>query len=207
MLIAIIICYTYGLTCLISSPWTEPKEAIPTMIGYGITFTIIATILTIIKIRKNNKEKKQTIEYNSNKTDWYDLKTRKQQRFIKKQFITNCEMEYGMAIKKAIPENYILRPQICLASIIEKIDGSKYANELFRIIDFGIFDKNNNILLLIEINDNSHQQHHRIARDIKVKEICTEANIPLITFWTKYGIDEQYIERRIKECLEDLHAA
>ena len=82
-----------------------------------------------------------------------------------------------------------------------------YVNELFRIIDFGVFDKEDNIILLIEINDSSHRLYHRRKRDEKVKEICAEAEIPLLTFWTEYCINEQYIERRINECLDELHVA
>lgn len=161
------------------------------------------------KLKRNQKEgirvNQNQDEYNANKEDWYDLKAKKQKRYMKKRFITDCEMKYGYAIKKAIPEELILRPQICLASILNKSGNHVFANELFKIIDFGVFDKNSNILLLIEINDSSHEQYYRVQRDNKVKNICAEANIPLITFWTKFGIDEQYIQKRINECLEDLH--
>ena len=67
-----------------------------------------------------------------------------------------------------------------------------------------MFDKEFNIIFLIEINDESHNKRYRIARDYKVKDICADAEIPLITLWTKYGVDEYYIKKRILEELEKI---
>lgn len=51
-------------------------------------------------------------------------------------------------------------------------------------------------ILLIEINDKTHNEKARIARDYKVKDICQAANLPLITFWTDYGVNQEYIQKR-----------
>jgi len=40
------------------------------------------------------------------------------------------------------------------------------------------------ILLLIELNDSSHNDIQRRKRDIKVREICEKAGIRIITFYT-----------------------
>ena len=56
---------------------------------------------------------------------------------------------------------------------------TKYHTELFRNIDFGIFNKDFELLLLIELNDKSHIQRNRKIRDRKVKNILKECNIPL----------------------------
>lgn len=76
-----------------------------------------------------------------------------------------------------------------------------YHNELFRNIDFGIFDKSYNLKLLIEINDKTHTLSDRRERDKKVRTICAKANIPIITFRTSYGINEEYIEKRLHKYL------
>ena len=65
-----------------------------------------------------------------------------------------------------------------LASVIQK-ENTKYRTELFRNIDFGIFNKDFELLLLIELNDKSHIQRNRKIRDRKVKNILKECNIPL----------------------------
>ena len=116
-----------------------------------------------------------------------------------KKLLTQTEIKFFDALKIATNENYILLPQINLASIIERVDEHKYQNELYRNIDFAIFDKFYNPIVLIEINDRTHKDKKRIARDIKVKEICNNANISLITFWTEYGINQEYINKRIAE--------
>lgn len=133
--------------------------------------------------------------------DLYPTEINIDKKYRKKKLLTNCELEYKKAIDKYLPAKYKLLPQICLASVVEKLDENKYANELFRIIDFGVFDCNYNLKLLIEINDNTHHNKYRIARDYKVKEICKEAEIPLIIFWTEFGIDEYYIQKRLDELL------
>ena len=92
----------------------------------------------------------------------------------------------------------ILVPQVNLASMITKVSNSKFNTELFRNIDFGIFNADySKLLLLIELNDESHNNSHRKKRDIKVHEICNKAGIKLITFYTKYSNEKEYVKGRI----------
>lgn len=118
-----------------------------------------------------------------------------------KPLLTECEREFGRAIKTCTPIGFIVIPQVCLAAVIKKTDINRYANELFRIIDFGIFDRNFNITCLIEINDLTHLRKERAARDRKVRRICKAAEIPLITLWTDHGVQKDYIQKRITEAL------
>ena len=95
--------------------------------------------------------------------------------YQQKEFMTESE-QYFYNILKEIEKEYDVKvqPQINLASIIEKTTKHKYANELFRNIDFGIFDKNySKLLLAIEINDSSHYRTDRIIRDKKVDKILS----------------------------------
>ena len=55
------------------------------------------------------------------------------------------------------------------------------------------------VLLLNELNDDSHNEYRRKQRDIKVKKICDKAGIKLITFYTKYSNEKDYVQNRIKE--------
>ncbi len=124
---------------------------------------------------------------------------------LKNSLMTKTEKDFYLAIYQALPDNYILQPQVNLATIIKKIDNKPFQNELFRNIDFCIFDFDFKPIALIEINDKTHStQRSRQARDYKVKEICLKANIPLITFWTSYGINQEYINKRIKEVLNTI---
>ena len=120
----------------------------------------------------------------------------------KSSLMSKTEKEFYYAIKKVLPEQFILQPQVNLASIIRKTTAERYQNELFRNIDFCILDSNFKPVALIEINDSTHiTEKGRQARDYKVKEICQSANLPLIIFWTSYGINPAYIEKKIKEII------
>jgi|GEM_PF-825406 len=116
--------------------------------------------------------------------------------------MTDCEKKFFTAFSNILGDTYILQPQVNLASIIHKDSESKYQNELFRNIDFGVFDREYTLKLLIEINDPTHKHPDRIERDKKVRAICDKAGIPLIAFWTQYGVNEHYIRNRLAKYLD-----
>ena len=104
---------------------------------------------------------------------------------LKKELLTITEKKYYYIIKETFKEYEVL-PQIALSSIIEKIKNFKneYQNELNKVIDIGIFEKQTlRPLLLIEINDKSHLNFKRTKRDAKLLDICNNAGIKLIFFW------------------------
>ena len=107
---------------------------------------------------------------------------------LKNCIMTKNEISYFHAIMKSLPNGYHLQPQVNLASVINRTDNSKFHNELFRNIDFLILSSDFKPIAFIEINDSTHNDPSRIKRDQKVKEICEEAGISIINFWTKYGL-------------------
>ena len=119
--------------------------------------------------------------------------------YIPKQFLTNYEYDFLTKFIDLEDELHInIVPQVNLASIIQKVSNSRFNTELFRNIDFGIFSADySKVLLLIELNDESHNNFHRKKRDIKVHEICNKAGIKLITFYTKYSNEKEYVKGRI----------
>lgn len=119
-----------------------------------------------------------------------------------KSIMTKFEIEFYKKLSIAVPDGYLIQCQIPLSSIIKKISDNRYANELYRTVDFGIINKSTfEIELLIELNDKTHLEGKRQYRDIKVKQICNEVNIPLITFWSNYENKIDYIKQRIKTYL------
>lgn len=146
------------------------------------------------------KKRKSHINNNNDATEKNPITEQTVTNYIlKKSLITDGEKVYFETIKKIIEPQYVVQPQINLASIIDKNSTDRFRNELFRNVDFGIFDQSYKPLVLIEINDESHVTPERKERDKKVKAICTNAGIPVITFWTKFGVDEDYIKKRLSE--------
>lgn len=139
----------------------------------------ILKYLGLIK-EKQEKEKKETI-------------------YIQKPIMTEYEYKFYQMLKE-LEDKYIVVPQLNLAAIAKKINNNKYYSELFRNIDFAIFSKDyKSLLLLIEINDQSHEKYKRKDRDLKVKKICNDIGIKLITFYTKYPNEKDYVLNRIKK--------
>lgn len=125
---------------------------------------------------------------------------RKPRYVLKDSLMSRTEYEYFKIFDAYFGDKYIILPQINLASIIDKV-GEGFRTELFRNVDFGVFDYNYRPVLLIEINDNTHFRKDRVERDEKVIEICKKAKIPLICFWTKDGIDNQKIYKTLSKHL------
>lgn len=162
-----------------------------------ISITITAVIVVFIIKNIIKKDSQYEIQNNQLKKDT------KQAVYQKKAtYLTNAELEFYNVIKDIVGNNYIALPQIPLSQIINKTSNYKYQNELYRIIDIGIFTKDYTPLICIEINDNTHHNKQRYLRDLKVKKILHKANIPIITLWTEYGINRDYIKRRISKYIQ-----
>lgn len=120
------------------------------------------------------------------------------QKYIKKSLLTDCENYFFEIIKENFSKKFLVQSQVPLSSIVDKIENTYYKNELYRTIDIGIFDKQTKLpVLMIEIDDKTHQQAKRKYRDYKVKEILNDANIKLIKFYTDKSNTPQYIVDRI----------
>lgn len=144
---------------------------------------IINWILKLLGINNTKKQEQNNIIKNEYK---------------KRNLMTQTELFFYNKIQE-LESEYKIVPQLNLGTIVEK-QNKGYRNELFKNIDFAIFNKNfSEILLLIELNDNTHEQKKRKQRDKRVKEICNNANIKLITFYTKYPNEKEYVLNRIRE--------
>ena len=155
--------------------------------GYIIIFFIIGLIggvinQTLFENTKIGKVKKQIENH--------------EKVYTKKDYLTITEKNFYNKLKKLEPQ-YKVIPQINLSTVINKTNNTKYHTELYRNIDYGIFTNDFQLLLLIELNDQTHYQSKRKYRDIKVHEICKNANIPIMTFYTNYPNEESYVINRI----------
>lgn len=123
---------------------------------------------------------------------------------IKQRLVSKSEEKFYVAIKQALPANYFIFPQINLASIIDRTDDARFRNELNRIVDFLVTDSSFTPKFIIEINDQTHLTSERKERDEKVQKICEEAGIPILKFWTSYGVNYEYISKKTNEVLQSL---
>lgn len=156
---------------------------------------IINVLLKILGIKKENDINEILIQQpNEEENPTY--------KYIKKNIMTNYEFTFYNKIKE-LEKNYMIVPQINLATIIKKEGKFKYQNELYRNIDFAIFSKDyKKLLLLIEINDGTHNTRERRERDLKVKKLCNDIEVEIINFYTNYPNEKEYILNRIKKYIE-----
>lgn len=169
------------------------KNALKLTIKIIFYFLFWWLVILVAIIKSNNQNNKNTT-------------TPTNKQYQSKSLLTNYEKYFYDIIDSEFSNTYYIMPQVNLASIVNKIKDfpTQYQNELYRNIDIGIFNKSSMTpLLLIEINDKTHNNKNRIARDNKVKEICSIANIPLITFYSNYPNKKDYIIKRIKETLSN----
>ncbi len=157
-------------------------------------FLILIAVLIIISFLTRVID---NIHYNNNFKDGKKLET----IYKKKRIMTKAERDFYDKIKYLEPE-YKVIPQVNLASIVSKENNNRYYTDLFRNIDFAIFDNNlEKVLLLIELNDGTHNLKKRKRRDYKIKKICNATGIPLLFFYTRYPNEKDYVINRIKNVI------
>jgi len=120
--------------------------------------------------------------------------------YKKKPYLSQTERKFLDSIKE-LEQYVIIVPQVNLASVIQKTGEYKWQNELYRNTDFGIFDKDYNLLLLVELNDSTHTEPGRKKRDMKVIDICDKAGIQLMTFYTNKPNEKTFVLHRISEAI------
>ena len=120
---------------------------------------------------------------------------------VKQSLMSETEIQYYNILVALLGEEYLIYPQINLATVIDKKYPKGFRTELFRNADFGIFNYDFTPILLIEINDNTHFRADRAERDEKVLEICKSAKLPLVTFWVKDGIDINRMRKTLEKYL------
>lgn len=175
----------------------------------GILFWILVIVIICFYMLK---KKKKENERNERKNDIVTLSENPfpsptplyRREYTKKSLMTNYEKIFYEKLS-GLSEEYFIIPQVNLAAIVEKKSNIPYHTELFRNIDFGIFDKyTNEVLLLIEINDKTHNYNSRKKRDNSVRTICEEAGIKIITFYTSYPNETEYVINRIKKEINEI---
>lgn len=115
-----------------------------------------------------------------------------------KKLLTDFENKFYKKLCNAFEEEYKVQCQIGLATLTNPEEVGCHINDLHKYIDFGLFDKvTNKPIVMIELNDKTHELPYRFERDIFVRNVLEKINIPLVTFYSKYENTEEYIKEHI----------
>lgn len=120
----------------------------------------------------------------------------------KSRYITAAEWDFLHVLRSIVGNRYEVCVQAPLVAVIDK-PGSAYRNELFRVVDYLIVNPANyEPLLLVELNDASHNRADRKSRDQKVADICADAQMPLAVFTTAQSRDTAEVRKTILKMLK-----
>ncbi len=120
-------------------------------------------------------------------------------KYVRKgAFISRPEYDFLLTLRQICPDKYEVVPQVALVSVIDKKTNTSYRNELFRICDYCFCDRDTfEPLLLVELNDSSHNRQDRKDRDEKVAAICADAKLPLVTFWMNGDLSYNAVRKTV----------
>ena len=121
----------------------------------------------------------------------------------KSAYISPAEREFLYVLRSLVGARYEVCVQAPLVAVVDKVSGGAFRNELFRVVDYLIADAQTcEPLLLVELNDASHNRADRKERDRKVAEICASARIPLVAFTLEQARDAVFVRKTIHKLLK-----
>ena len=120
----------------------------------------------------------------------------------KRAMLSRPEYNFLLTLRQISPNKYEVLPQVALLSVIDKKTNTSFRNELFRICDYCFVDRDTfEPLLLVELNDSSHNRDDRKLRDEKVAAICEDAKLPLVTFWMDDDLSYSAVKKIVMKAI------
>jgi len=126
----------------------------------------------------------------------------------KSEYLTKAELVFLKVLRQAINGSYEIVTQVPLGSIVRVKSNSKnyykYYNQIDRkILDFVLFDKSNfKPLLVIELDDSSHNLPDRKNRDKFVDKVLGVVKIPILHLPTRYSYNTSELIDNIKQNMQ-----
>ncbi|MDR2406888.1 MAG: DUF2726 domain-containing protein [Bacteroidales bacterium] len=116
---------------------------------------------------------------------------------FQKNILSENENEFYNILKNNFP-NLNVFAQVALPAFIET-KNYKLRN-YFRhyYIDFILCNSKGNIILVIELDDNTHKKQKRIERDIKINTIFSNTNIPFLRIKSQKNYNPIFIKQKIE---------
>ena len=126
----------------------------------------------------------------------------------KYNIMTEREVEFYKKLKHVCGENILIFPQIHLSNLFfHNVKGQnfkaafKFINRLS--VDFVLVDSRNfKTLMVIELDDSTHNEQERIRRDLIVNDIFKKANFPLLRV-DSIKIDNEKLKQMILENIKN----
>lgn len=130
--------------------------------------------------------------------------------FIPKQyFLSNSEASFYHFLKQMVGENVGIFPHVALRDLVSvsgvgKSDFYKYYNQIDRKqVDFLLVDsKTLKPMLVIELDDSSHQRADRVQRDEFVEKVLENAKIPIARIPVKQTYDAKELGEMFKQIIQ-----
>lgn len=138
------------------------------------------------------------------------LKPKKKEIFPYKKnnyLLTSNEITFYALLEEIIDlSKYEIFPQVRLSDIIKIEAGTEKRMTYFNKIskkspDFVLCDKKTSPLLVLELDDISHEKEDRIARDGFVDKALAAAKIPILHIICKKNYNKEELKQKIEESL------
>jgi hypothetical protein len=159
----------------------------------AITF-LICLILVILWIRSifkiGRKIEISHIDIDQVKVD------KKHFPYVKRYYLmTKAELSFYRELESRVKNDYYIVPQVLLSRLVEvekqEVLWKTYNNKINKkSVDFVLFSKPYfNPVLVIELDDRSHNRYDRKTRDDFVDEVLKSVNIPIVHVKNSYKYD------------------
>lgn len=148
-------------------------------------------------IKAENKQEKKVV-----KAENKQKKVKAKSGYVSKSMIlSETEKRFYDGIKNAVGLRYVVKPRVEMADLLKRGDGTKCKDEQLGEMDFGVFDLQLRLKVLVEIRGLKRRGKQKQKVYKKVRKICKKAGIPVVTFWAKYGVLPEYIRERMQDYL------
>lgn len=110
------------------------------------------------------------------------------------RIMNGSESALFFELKKQLPQNYYVFPNMRIADVVDIIDGQGFYKRrdkiLPRHVDFVVCDQDFKPIVVAELNGKYHNRLDQQKRDKEKKEIFEEAKLPLVII----NVGENFIE-------------
>lgn len=120
---------------------------------------------------------------------------------IKDGLMTKAEKNFFDVLEKTVNNRYYIVPQVNLASLVF-VSGTKYyktfLNKIDRkTVDFVLYNRQFTPVVVIELDDSSHDEISRRRRDDFVDRVMSRVGLKIVHIKTAYTYDPEEINRLI----------